>query len=180
MSFLVLSPCRSGGLGGEAPLLSRRVWEAARPLEGRVLLLTGDGWSQKCRGIGAWNTGTGPEPEMLWGILRTALHGAKFYGIIGTLPYIYIYIFIFYFFPNQAALEGFLQAGLRNRIGLLGGTGSPILHFGGSPQDTPRIPPGSPQDPPQDPPQDLWPYAISYGHRRSRMVHADKNKKWLF
>ena len=29
------------------------------------------------------------------------------------------------FFPNQAALEGFLQSGLRNRIGWLGGTGSP-------------------------------------------------------
>ena len=28
-------------------------------------------------------------------------------------------------FPNQAALEGFLQVGLRNRIGWLGGTGSP-------------------------------------------------------
>ena len=27
--------------------------------------------------------------------------------------------------PNQAALEGFLQSGLRNRIGELGGTGSP-------------------------------------------------------
>ena len=38
------------------------------------------------------------------------------------------------FFPNQAALEGFLQVGLRNRIGQLGGTGSPVLHFGGSPR----------------------------------------------
>ena len=38
------------------------------------------------------------------------------------------------FFPNQAALEGFLQLGLRNRIALLGGTGSPVLHFGGSPR----------------------------------------------
>ena len=28
-------------------------------------------------------------------------------------------------FPNQAALEGFLQSGLRNRIGQIGGTGSP-------------------------------------------------------
>ena len=37
------------------------------------------------------------------------------------------------FFPNQAALDGFLQVGLRNRIGKLGGTGSPILHVDGSP-----------------------------------------------
>ena len=29
------------------------------------------------------------------------------------------------FFPNQAALEGFLQIGLRNRIASVGGTGSP-------------------------------------------------------
>ena len=39
------------------------------------------------------------------------------------------------FFPNQAALEGFLQVGLRNRKGKLGGTGSPVLHFGGSPNE---------------------------------------------
>ena len=30
-------------------------------------------------------------------------------------------------FPNQAALEGFLQFGLRNRIGQPGGIGSPGL-----------------------------------------------------
>ena len=38
------------------------------------------------------------------------------------------------FFRNQAALEGFLQFGLRNRIGLVGGTGSPRPRFGGSPR----------------------------------------------
>ena len=37
------------------------------------------------------------------------------------------------FFPNQAALEGFLQSGLRNRIREPEGTSSPVLHFGGSP-----------------------------------------------
>ena len=75
-------------------------------------------------------------------------------------------------FPNQAALEGFLELGLRNRIGLHGGTGSP--GFGGW---FPRIPPGSPKIPPRSP-QD--PPRISYGHRRYRMVHPDKNKKCLF
>ena len=36
-------------------------------------------------------------------------------------------------FPNQGALEGFLQFGLRNRIGWAGGNRFPQATFGGSP-----------------------------------------------